>query len=80
MADIIYALDPDAGITTIVGDSAAGDKWLGRHVTTIPNIDFPGYLASAKAVGLQVEPIPGPIITGRAIARDPHIVQQRRSH
>jgi hypothetical protein len=80
MADIVYALDPDAGVTTIVADSPAGDKWLGRHVTTIPNIDFPGYLASAKAVGLRVEALPGQIGAGRASAQGPHINQQRRSH
>lgn len=80
MADIVYALDPDAGVTTIVADSPAGEKWLGRHDTTIPNIDFPGYLAGAKAVGLQVEPLPRQIGAGRASTHDPNINQQRRSH
>jgi hypothetical protein len=57
MADIIYTLDPDAGVTAFVADTQKGQEWLSVPTAIIPNIELPDYLANAKAAGLQVEPL-----------------------
>jgi hypothetical protein len=59
MADIVYALDPDAGVTAFAADTKKGEEWLSVPTAIIPNIELPDYLADAKAAGLQVEPLQG---------------------